>query len=76
MIGFRCPDELLTVADKEGTRTEGLVALLDRAVDAKEETGEAWVAVIVRAHQDGITEGQALGRLVKEAVDQEKKKKR
>lgn len=76
MIGFRCPDEILAVADREGTRTEGIVALLDRAVDAKDVLGEAWVEVIVRAHKEGITEGEALGRIALESIHRERKLKR
>ena len=76
MIGFRCPDELLEVADKQGTRTEGLIALLDQAVDAQGVLGDAWVEVIVRAHREGITEGEALGRIALEAVHRERKGRR
>jgi hypothetical protein len=76
MIGFRCPDEILEVADREGTRTEGVVALLDRAVDARSVLGEAWVEVIVRAHREGITEGEALGRIALEAIQRDRKTKR
>ena len=75
MIGFRCPDEILEVADREGTRTEGVIALLDRAVDAKNEAGDAWVQVIVKAHQEGITEGEALGRIVREWAETSKKRR-
>ena len=74
MIGFRCPEELLEAADSEGrVRTEGLIALLDRGHDAKEELGRDWVEVVVLAHREGITEGQALGRLAKASIERERK---
>lgn len=78
MVGFRCPEELLDAADREGEdRTEGLVLLLDRGDDAKTELGSKdWAEVVVRAYREGITEGQALGRMVKELLDKDRKGKK
>lgn len=74
-VQFRCPKELVEAMDKEGEdRTDGLVAMLDRANDTKLEAGdEAWLFVMVRAYKEGITEGQAIGRYLQEAVDRERK---
>lgn len=77
MVGFRCPSELLKAANVEGRdQTDGLILLLDRAHDAREEMGKDWVEVVVRAHREGITEGQAMARLIKEALEKDRKKSR
>lgn len=75
-INFRCPEELVQAIDAEGEdRTDGLVVMLDRANDAKQELGDEWMEVVVFAHREGITEGQALGRLLKAAILKDRKKK-
>lgn len=78
MVGFRCPEELLVVANAEGEdQTDGLVILLDRGTDVRVEIGEElWREVGVLAHRQGITEGQAVGRLAREALERELKKSR
>lgn len=76
-INWRCPDEIVKVIDTEGEdRSDGLMILLDRAVDAKAVLGDLWVEVIVKAHREGITEGEALGRIAKAAIEKETKGRR
>lgn len=66
---FRCPDELRSTAEGEGRDlTEGMITLLDRAVDSREALGDLFGEVQVRAHREGITEGEALGRFAREAI--------
>jgi hypothetical protein len=75
MVGFRCPLELLDAAAQEGEgQTDGLVTILDRGNDAKLELGDEWVEVMVMAHREGITEGQALGRIARMALARYKRK--
>jgi hypothetical protein len=76
MTGFRCPLELLEAADaEEAVQAQGLIALLDRAVDAKREMGKEWSEVMTLAFRENITEGEALGRLAMEALGRDKKKR-
>lgn len=77
MIGFRCPQELFDAAEAEDpVYAQGLIALLDRAVDAKREMGRDWSEVIAYAFREGISEGEALGRLTLEFLGREKKARR
>lgn len=69
MTGFRCPLELLEAADAEdGVQAQGLIALLDRAVDAKRVMGRDWTEVMSLAFRENITEGEALARLALDAL--------
>lgn len=62
----RLPEEIIQAIDSEArNKTEGAVALLDCAVDAKTEMGKEWLEVVIFAHREGLTEGQALGRLAR-----------
>jgi len=73
-VGFRCPTELLEAASAEAPeRSKGIVTMLDRAFDAKEELGKDWIEVVVLAHREGITEGQALGRLARAGLGRDRK---
>lgn len=75
-VTFRCPEELAKAAATEGRdKTEGFTVLLDRAVDAKETMGEAYRQLVVYAHLEDITEGEALGRLAKIGLEALAKKK-
>lgn len=69
------PKELVEEADAEGAgnRTLGLTVMLDRASCAKETLGREYVQVIVLAHQENITEGEALGRLAMAGIEALKK---
>lgn len=74
-VTFRCPSELAEAAFAEGRdKTEGFTVLLDRAVDAKLALGELYKQVIVLSHLEGITEGEALGRLAKLGLEAQQKK--
>lgn len=75
-VGFQCPRELREAADQEGdSRTEGMIVLLDRAVQSKDELGDLWTEVLVRAAREQITEGEALGRFAREAIEAQKKQR-
>lgn len=75
MVGFRCPEELLDVANKIGAnQTAGLVLLLDLANDAIRAMGKDWIEVEVLAHRADLEVGEALARLAKEALDRKPKK--
>jgi hypothetical protein len=69
-IGFRCPTELVKAIDAiaDGDRSRGLIQLLDVATDVRKELGKLWVEVEAYARTEGISEGEALGRLVKEVL--------
>lgn len=76
-LNFRCPDELREAAKREGEDlTDGLIVLLDRGNDAKAALGDLWIEVVVFAHRQGITEGEALGRLAKVTLEKEQKHRR
>lgn len=76
-LNFRCPDELREAINNEGEdQTDGVIVLLDRANDAKVELGDLWIEVVVYAHRQGITEGQALGRLARIGIEKELKVRR
>lgn len=65
-LGFRCPEELMRAIEGEGPdKSAAAIAMLDRAADAKTELGKDWIEVVVLAHREGVTEGQALARLAK-----------
>jgi hypothetical protein len=69
-IGFRCPKELVeAAATLDRDRSKGLVRLLDQAHDARIELGQLWVEIEVFARREGISEGAALGRLAREALE-------
>lgn len=68
-LGFRCPVELIEAIEAIGDRTVGATILLDRAVDAEKELGDLWRQVLVRAVEDGCTQGEALGRLARETLE-------
>ena len=69
-IRVRVPDELVEELDREGegNRSYGLCVMLDRAKDAKDYLGKHYVEVVIMAHQERITEGEALGRLALEGI--------
>lgn len=68
-MSLRCPEELVGPITAIGSDfTDGALAHLDTSVDARAELGDLWSEVEVRSHRDGITEGQALGRLAREAL--------
>lgn len=74
LVAFRCPTEILPVIDSiDVSRTAGLVRLLDQAIDARTAFGDLWIELEVRAHREGISEGEALGRLAREALKRQKK---
>jgi hypothetical protein len=73
-IGFRCPAELVEAATVlERDRSKGIVRMLDIANDARTELGMLWVEVEVLAHREGMSEGSALGRLAREALESRSK---
>jgi hypothetical protein len=73
-ISFRCPSELVRAIEDAGSdKTEGATRLLDRAVDARNELGEFWTDVEIRAYREQITEGEALGRIAREALERDRK---
>lgn len=76
-LAFRCPKELLRAVEDAGAdKTEGAIRLLDRAVDARAELGDFWAAVEMRAYRDQVTEGEALGRIAREALEAESNEKK
>lgn len=76
-LHVRCPTELMRAIDVAGgNRSEGTVRLLDRAVDAQTVLGDLWAEVEVRAYREQITEGEALGRWAREAIERERGKGR
>lgn len=77
-LGLQCPKELTKKAREIGrTKTEGVIRLLDIAADAFTEAtkddGSVWFQLQVYASQNGITEGEALGRLALEALKKGKR---
>lgn len=70
-FGSKMPKELVVAAEKigRGNRSGGVERLLDIAVDAMKEIGDdLWVRVELYAHENKITEGEALGRLALDAL--------
>lgn len=74
-VVFRCPDELVKVIDTLARdRTPGVIRLLDQAVDSRDVLGErGWFEVQAYASANGLTEGEALGRLALEALKKTKR---
>lgn len=70
-LAFRCPLEVhdAVMEAASGDKTAGALRLLVLAMDAQKELGDLWVQVEVRAVQENITEGEALGRIAREALE-------
>lgn len=73
-VGFRCPEELIGAAKSlDRDLSKGMIRMLDRANDAARELGDLWIEVEILAHREGITEGEALGRLARDALKRQKR---
>jgi hypothetical protein len=77
----RFPDDLLARIGKDGgahgdSFRSAVVRLLDASLDAIGELGEQWTTEVqLRAYAEQITEGQALGRFAREAIEAAKTKR-
>jgi hypothetical protein len=69
LIGFRCPEEIVAEIDAiDADRSKVLVRLLDQALDARRELGKGWDQIEEYARREDISEGEALARLAKAAL--------
>lgn len=76
-LGIRVPKELADAARDEGpNQSQGCIALMDLGFEAKRALGKEWIEVIIRAHREGVTEGEAVGRMLKDFIDSQRKGKR
>lgn len=78
ILTFRPPVELVKEAEglKRRSLSDALVEMLDLYVDARAALGDLWPEVMARAARDGVTDGEALGRIAKEALERGGKGKR